>query len=54
MPDLSQSGGRDNVAMAIDEFVHWLELRMGRKLKPWERGRLMEWLNRIMLELRVR
>jgi hypothetical protein len=33
---------------AVDEFIRWLEGRVGRKLKTWERGKVMEYLRRIM------
>jgi hypothetical protein len=44
---------KSNVVAAMDEFVHWLEGRMGRKLEVWERRTLTEWLQRIWLELQT-
>jgi hypothetical protein len=35
----------------VEEFIVWLEGRMGRSLAPWERGKVMEWLNRILVEI---
>lgn len=36
--------------MAVDETITWLEGRLGRSLEKWERGKLLEYLRRIVIE----
>jgi hypothetical protein len=37
----------------IDEFIVWLERRLGRPLRQWERSELYLWLQRIQDEARA-
>jgi hypothetical protein len=47
-----QSHSRSNDS-TIDEFIVWLERRLGRPLAGWERSSLFYWLRRIQDEARA-